>query len=94
MPILFLSKYIYCLRQHEVRFSPNIKSCYHLLQWKPFKNDEEKFLLHLRYLDFCPDIFGHVEKQLNKKATVNFEIYDINYLERKNCHNNTDKYRQ
>ena len=30
-----------------------------------------------RYLDFCPDFFGHVGKRLYKKAKVNFEIYDV-----------------
>ena len=30
----------------------------------------------LRYLDFCPALFGHVVKQLYKKAKVNFKIYD------------------
>ena len=30
----------------------------------------------MKYFGFlCPDIFGHVEKQLNKKAKVSFKIY-------------------
>ena len=31
----------------------------------------------LRYLDFCPDFFGQVGKQLNGKANVNFKMYDV-----------------
>ena len=30
----------------------------------------------LRYLDFCPALFDHVVKQLDKNAKVNFKIYD------------------
>ena len=30
---------------------------------KPFKTDEKCFSLHLeRDINFCPDVFGHVEK--------------------------------
>ena len=31
----------------------------------------------LRYLIFCPDIFGHVGKRLDEKAKANFKIYDV-----------------
>ena len=31
----------------------------------------------LRYLNFCPDFFGVIGKGLDKKAKVNFNIYDI-----------------
>ena len=31
----------------------------------------------LRNLNFCPDFFGHVEKRLDKKAKVNFTIYNV-----------------
>ena len=31
----------------------------------------------LRNLNFYPDFFGHVEKQLDKKAKVNFKICDV-----------------
>ena len=37
----------------------------------------EKFFSFLRYLNFCPDVFGHVGKRLDKKAEVNFKIYDV-----------------
>ena len=31
----------------------------------------------LRCLSFCPDFFGHVGKQLNKKAKVSFKTCDV-----------------
>ena len=34
-------------------------------------------LFVLRYLNVFPDFFGHVEKWLDKKAKVNFKIYDV-----------------
>ena len=37
----------------------------------------EKFFFFLRYLHFFPCPFGYVEKRLDKKATVNFKIYDV-----------------
>ena len=40
-----------------------------------------KLLLFLRYLNFCPDFLGQVEKQLDKKAEVNLKFYDINLLQ-------------
>ena len=40
-----------------------------MLPWKLF--------LFLRCLNFCPDFFGYVEKWLDKKDLVNFEISDI-----------------
>ena len=30
-----------------------------------------------RYLNFCPDIFGHIGERFNRKAKANFEIYDV-----------------
>lgn len=30
----------------------------------------------MRYLHFCPDPFGYIEKQLDKRVMVNFKIYD------------------
>ena len=43
----------------------------------------------IRYLYFCPDIFGHVEKRLDKRAKVTFKIYDvINWeINNNNTHN-------
>ena len=37
----------------------------------------EKFFFFLRSLHFFPCPFGYVEKRLDKKATVNFKIYDV-----------------
>ena len=34
-------------------------------------------MLLLRYLTFFPEFFGHVGKPTDKKAKVNFKIYDI-----------------
>ena len=31
----------------------------------------------LNYLNFCPGLFGHVEKRLDLSAKVNFEIFDV-----------------
>ena len=31
----------------------------------------------LRYLNFCPDLFGHVGKQLDNKAKFDFNMYDV-----------------
>ena len=33
--------------------------------------------MFLRYLSFCSDFFGHVEKLLDEKAKVNFKISDV-----------------
>ena len=30
-----------------------------------------------RYLNFCPDFFGYEGKRLDKKAKINFKIYDV-----------------
>ena len=31
-------------------------------------------IIMLRYLNFCPDFFGHVGKRLDKKVKVNFKV--------------------
>ena len=36
-----------------------------------------KLFSFLIYLKFCLDIFGYVAKQLDKKAKVDFKIYDV-----------------
>ena len=36
-----------------------------------------KIFSFLRYFNFCPDVFGHIGKQVDKNAKVNFKIYDI-----------------
>ena len=59
------------------------KSLFYQRQQKPFKNDEKcfysssKLVPFLRYLNFCPDFFGHVGKQFVKKAMANLKIYDV-----------------
>ena len=40
----------------------------------------------LRCLNFCPDFYGHVGKQLDKKNKVNFRIYDIKNWETNNIY--------
>ena len=32
----------------------------------------QKLFLFLRYLNFCPEFFGHVGKQLGKKVKLKF----------------------
>ena len=44
-----------------------------------------KLLLFLRYLNFCPDSFGHVGKRLDKNAKVDFKMYDVKNLGANNC---------
>ena len=36
-----------------------------------------KALFVLQIFKFCPDVFGHVEKRLDKNAKINFKIYDV-----------------
>ena len=33
--------------------------------------------MFLRYLNFCPDIFAHVEKRLDQKPKVYLKVYDV-----------------
>ena len=47
-----------------------------MLERNSFKNDAKCFEF-LRYLSFCPDFCGHAGKRLDKKAKVDFKIYDI-----------------
>ena len=41
--------------------------------------------LFLSYLNFCSDFFVHAGKWLDKKAKVNFKIYDITDWTANNC---------
>ena len=41
--------------------------------------------MSLRYLNFCPDLFVCVRKRLDKKASVNFKIYDFINWETNYC---------
>ena len=34
----------------------------------------QKLFLFLGFLNFCPDFFGHVGNQLDKKAKVDFKL--------------------
>ena len=61
------------LRKLSVSLSLKVKLC-HLPNFICF---DERFFLLLRYLNFCPDFFGHVGKWLDKKTKVNFKIYII-----------------
>ena len=51
--------------------------------WKPFKNDEKRFLFHLLALFVLKMFkllswhFGHTAKQLDKKVKVSFKFYDV-----------------
>ena len=42
----------------------------------------------LRYLDFCPEIFGHVGKRFDEKAKVKFKISGIINQETNNYNTN------
>ena len=33
--------------------------------------------MFLRYLNFFPAVFGHVGKRFDRKANVDFKIYDV-----------------
>ena len=54
--------------------------------WKPLKRDEKWFLLYLKNA-FCSILvtFGHVGKWFDKKAKVDFKIYDVTNWETNNC---------
>ena len=58
------------LRQYLTTKSPlkMIKNAFYLIF---------KLFTFLRYLIFFPGFFGHVAKRNDKKATVNFKIYDV-----------------
>ena len=51
--------------------------------WKPFKNDEKCFLIHLKKIFFLKKfkflswLFGHVWKRLDEKNKINFKFYDV-----------------
>ena len=34
-------------------------------------------LSFFRYFHFCPDFLSYVRKRLDKKAKVNFKVYDV-----------------
>ena len=47
-----------------------------------------EIFLFLRYLNFCPDFVDHVGKRLDKKAQVDFKIYDVTKWDTNNCNKN------
>ena len=44
---------------------------------------KDKIFLFSLYLKFCPDIFSHEGKVLDKTAKINFKIYDVTNWETK-----------
>ena len=55
-------------------FLHKVTKAYRLKIFKKFKI----FLIGLRYLSFCPDFFGHIEKCLDKKANQFQNILPVN----------------
>ena len=50
------------------------------------------FFSFFRYLNFCPDFFDHVGKQLDQKAKVNFKIYHFTHWTTNNYNKLIAKY--
>ena len=46
----------------------------------------------LRYYNFCPGFVNHVEKQLHKKAKLNFEICDVKICGTNKCNTHIVQY--
>ena len=67
-------------------------------QLKDFKNDEKCFLFHLKALfvvkicKFLSWLFDHVEKRLDSKNKINFEIYDVTAWLTNNCNTHIYQY--
>ena len=68
----------------KVRISPSKKVafiCFNESSLKMVKNSfdiiSKVFFSFLRYLNICLDFFDHVGKRPDKKAKVNFKIYDV-----------------
>ena len=51
-----------------------------------------KLFLLLRYLNFCPEILGHIGKRLDKKVKVNFKIFDVINVETNNYNTHITQY--
>ena len=67
------------------------KSWLYLLQWKALKMKKNMlfvtcfiFFSCWWYLNFCPDSFGHEDERFDKKAQVNFKIFDVTEWETNN----------
>ena len=52
----------------------------------------QKLFSFLRYLNFCRNFFGHVGNCLDKKAKLNFKIYDVTNLKTNNYNAHIVKY--
>ena len=52
------------------------------------------FMLFMLFVKraFCPDLFDHVGKRLDKKGKVNFKTYDATALEANNCNTHISQY--
>ena len=62
-----------------------MKNTFHfILKPKVFKS--------LKYLNICPDIFGLVVKRFDKKAKINFKIYDVTTWETNNYNTHIPQY--
>ena len=51
-----------------------------------------KTLFDLRYLYFCPDLFGHVGKWFDQKAKIKFKIHDVTGWETNNYNTHIAQY--
>ena len=51
-----------------------------------------KALFVLEVFTFSSRLFGYVEKRLDKKAMVDFKIYDVTDWARNNCNTNIAQY--
>ena len=50
------------------------------------------YILFLRYLHFCSSFFGCVGKGFDKKANLNFKIYDATNWNTNICNKRTARY--
>ena len=50
-----------------------------------------KALFILKTFNFCPDFFGHVGKRRDKKAKINFKIYNVTDWETNNYNTRINK---
>ena len=52
----------------------------------------QKLFSYLKYLNLCPEFFVHVGKTLDKKANVNFKVYEVINWETNNCNTHIAQY--
>ena len=60
----------------KVGLSPFKKVAFICFNENPLKMMKNAFSFHVKS-SFCPDVFDHVGKRLNRKTQVNFKIYDV-----------------